>query len=176
MNKAIEVQDQAVMAALTALRDKVDNMSPVALAIGEDMAERIKGRFGTATAPDGTRWKSNAQVTLMNYLNKKGGAFSPKTGKILAKGQQLAASKRPLQGESGDLARQIVYEATGSEVTVGSTMIYAAMQHFGGKKSEFPKLWGDIPARPFLPVTSSGELYPSEVEAIVDQIRQYLAN
>lgn len=33
---------------------------------------------------------------------------------------------------------------------MGSARPYAAMMHFGGTKPEFPHLWGDIPARPFL--------------------------
>jgi len=32
-------------------------------------------------------------------------------------------------------------------------MEYAAMMQFGGTKSEFPNLWGDIPARPFLGIS-----------------------
>lgn len=173
MTKTIEAQHQAVTAALTALQGKIEDMTPVLAAIGEDITERIKQRFGTATGPDGARWRSNAESTLMNYLQKRGG-FSGKTGKITAKGQRLAANKKPLQGESGDLARQIYPEATSHELTVGSTMIYAAMQHFGGKKSEFPNLWGDIPARPFFPITPAGEFYPSEADEIVDRISQYL--
>lgn len=175
MTKAIEVQDQAVMAALTALQGRIEDMTPVLAAIGEDMTERIKKRFGTATGPDGVRWRPNAESTLMNYLQQRGG-FSQKSGRITAKGQKLAMGKKPLQGESGDLARQIFPEASSHQLSVGSTMIYAAMQHFGGKKSEFPNLWGDVPARPFFPVTAAGELYQSEVNEIVTRIQQYLTD
>ena len=34
-------------------------------------------------------------------------------------------------------------------------MAYAAMQQFGGTKSQFPHLWGDIPARPFLGISTA---------------------
>jgi phage gpG-like protein len=40
-------------------------------------------------------------------------------------------------------------------LAVGSNMEYAAMQQFGGTKAEFPHLWGDIPARPFLGVSEN---------------------
>ena len=174
MATTIEVVNQAVNAALTALRNKLGDMSPVLLAIGEDMVERIKGRFGTTTGPDGSRWAPNSQVTLIRYLEKKGG-FSKKTGKITAKGQTLAIAKRPLQGESGDLARQVFRQVfSGNELMVGSNMVYAAMQQFGGTKSQFPNLWGDIPARPFFPITPDGKLYPAEADLIVGRVRQYL--
>lgn len=173
MTKTIEAQHQAVTAALAALQGRIDDMTPVMAALAEDTTERIKQRFATATGPDGVRWRSNAASTLMAYLQKKGG-FSTKTGKITAKGQKLAINKKPLQGESGDLARQIYPDAARQEMSVGSTMVYASMQHFGGKRSEFPHLWADIPARPFFPVTPSGELYQSEANEIVDRISQYL--
>lgn len=173
MTKAIEAQHQAVTAAFNALQGKIDDMTPVMAALAEDMTERIKQRFRTTTGPDDVRWPSNAVSTVMNYLQKRGG-FSKKTGKITAKGQALAMNKKPLQGESGDLARQIYPDASSHELSVGSTMIYAAMQHFGGKKSEFPRLWGDIPARPFFPITAAGELYQSEADEIVAHIQQYL--
>lgn len=178
MDKIIEVQNEAVIAALTQVRGRIDNVSPVLKAIGEDVVERTKERFATATGPDGKRWAANAESTIINYLHKRGG-FSSKTGKITAKGQKLAIGKRPLQGETGDLARQIVastrdFGAMGTTLTVGSTMIYAAMQQFGGTKAKFPKLWGDIPARPFLPITSTGELYPGEADKIISRLQQYL--
>jgi len=52
--------------------------------------------------------------------------------------------------DGGYLRDQIDFNVTGNVLEVGSTMEYAAMQQFGGRKSEFPHLWGDIPARPFL--------------------------
>lgn len=174
MSKTIDVKSQAVMAMLTQLRDRTDDMSPVLRTIGEDVTERIKQRFATATGPDGVPWRPNTQATLMRYLGKKGG-FSKKTGKIGAKGKGLAISKKPLHGESGDLARQIFPQVISDSVMVKSSMIYAAMQQYGGSKGQFPNLWGNIPARPFFPVTPDGKLYPQEESMIVESLRQYLA-
>ena len=58
---------------------------------------------------------------------------------------------RPLT-DGGLLGDTIDYELYGSAgVQIGSPMKdYAAMMQFGGTKSEFPQLWGDVPARPFL--------------------------
>ena len=173
MTITIRVNNQAITDALAQLQGRVGDISPVLAALGEDVMERTKQRFASATAPDGARWQSNAQSTLMHYLQEKGG-FSAKTGKLSAKGQKLAINKRPLQGDSGRLASQFKYDVTSDALTVGSTMIYAAMQQYGGTKGQFPNLWGNIPARPFLPVTPGGELYPGEVDKIVAGIRQYL--
>ncbi|MBC7859185.1 MAG: phage virion morphogenesis protein [Burkholderiaceae bacterium] len=173
MSKTVDVKSQAVMAMLLQLHDKTDDMSPVLRAIGEDVTERSKQRFVTTTGPDGVPWRPNTQATLMRYLGKRGG-FSKKTGKIVAKGKALAMSKKPLHGESGDLARQIFHQVISDSVLVRSSMIYAAMQQYGGTKAQFPNLWGNIPARQFFPVTPDGKLYPQEEGLIVEQLRQYL--
>jgi phage gpG-like protein len=171
---AIEVQSAAVTAAFNALGARIGDLSPVLMALGDDIVERTKQRFATATGPDGTPWLPNTQATLMAYLEKKGG-FSGKTGKITKKGQTLTVGKRPLQGESGDLERQFnTLVVGGTTLLLGSSMIYAAMQQFGGTKAQFPNLWGDIPARPFLPITPDGAIYPAEEALIVERIQQYI--
>jgi phage gpG-like protein len=174
MPTVIAIDSSQVNALLEALEQRTSNLSPVLMAIGEDVMARTKQRFSTATAPDGTPWAANSQATLMRYLARRGG-FSKKTGKVTAKGQKLAINKKPLMGESGDLARQFFVSSDERSVTVGSSMIYAAMQQYGGKKSQFPKLWGDIPARPFLPVRSNGDLYPQEEAHIVTMLQDYLS-
>ena len=175
MPTIIQIQHQALTAALAQLVDRIEHPGPFYAAVGEDMTDRIKQRFAAATGPDGVRWKANTRVTIMNYLKNRG-AFSGKTGKILAKGQLLAASKRPLQGVTNDLARQIFSQSSDSEVTVGSNMIYAAMMQYGGTRAQFPNLWGDIPGRQFMPITLTGELYQNEADLIVDQLREYLTS
>lgn len=176
MPTVIAINNSAVNAMLESLQQRTSNMSPVLMAIGEDIMERTKQRFSTATAPDGTPWAANSQTTLMRYLAKRGG-FTKKTGKISAKGQKLAIGKKPLTGETGILAQQIVNNSgrNENEIVVGSTKEYAAMQQYGGTKSQFPNLWGDIPARPFLPIMANGDLYPQEVAHIVDMLQDYLA-
>lgn len=175
MSKFIDVSSQAVTAMLTQFQGKVSDLSPVLIAIGDDIIERTKQRFASATAPDGAPWAPNTEATLISYIQRRSG-FSGKTGKITAKGQKLAIGKRPLQGESGDLERQFSsLVAGGNTLLVGSSMIYAAMQQFGGTKAQFPNLWGDIPARPFLPIMPDGTLYADEQNRIVDTLRLYLS-
>lgn len=175
MPTIIAINNSTVNALLERLQQRTSDLSPVLMAIGEDIMERSKQRFSTATAPDGTPWAANSQATLMHYLAKRGG-FSKKTGKISAKGQKLAIGKKPLIGETGMLAQQIVNNSgrNENEIVVGSTKEYAAMQQYGGTKSQFPNLWGDIPARPFLPVMLNGDLYPQEEAQILDMIQNYL--
>jgi phage gpG-like protein len=47
-------------------------------------------------------------------------------------------------------------------------MAYTNMMQFGGTKSQFPHLWGDIPARPFVGVSDADKA------AILDVISRRL--
>jgi len=169
MHFVIEVKDTGGQAVFNRMIQMGQDTGPILRVLGEHETARIKQRFQTMTAPDGTRWQANAQSTIERYIYGKGG-FSKKTGKITSRGKATAMGKRPLQGESGDLARQIDYSVNGDSVTIGSNQIQAAMQNFGGAKAEFPNLWGDIPGRPFMPVMANGMLYADEERDIVEVI------
>ena len=81
-----------------------------------------------------------------------------------------------LQVSSAGLAASITTHATDSSALVGSNKPYAAMMHFGGSKAQFPHLWGDIPARPYLPMDAEGVMQPEAEEAILDLALMHLEN
>lgn len=138
----ITVDDAQVLAALRRLRQHSEDITPALKQIGERLVESTQDRFATSSAPDGTPWAANSAVTISRYLGLSSGK----------KREARAAGKKPLVN-GGFLRDQIHYNVTGNVLEVGATMKYAAMQQFGGKKSEFPHLWGDIPARPFLGIS-----------------------
>jgi phage virion morphogenesis protein len=118
---------EAVIANLQGIEQHTGNLRPALLGIGEILTEGAKQRFASATAPDGQPWAKNSDVTLAN-----------KSGTL------------PLT-DGGFLADSIHYQLVADNtVEVGSIKPQTAMMQFGGTKSEFPHLWGDIPARPFL--------------------------
>ncbi len=166
----IEVRDNGVHEALNALAERTANMKPILQKIGEDIKERTKLRFSTSTGPDGQRWAPNARSTIEAFIAKRRG-FG-KRG-INKKGQALAMSKKPLIGESRDLSREFHVHADQASVTIGNTMRYSAIQQFGGLAGKGRKV--KIPARPFLPIRESGELYPQDRALILEDINRYLA-
>lgn len=179
----IEIDDRNLRRALADLQRRVSDMTPAMHAIGEVLVERAKQRFETSTDPAGKPWKPNSPVTILAYLTKYKGSFR-KDGSLSKRGAVRAASKKPLIGETGQLATQIHYRASRNAVEVGSSMKYAAVQQFGGKAGAFGRTrrgakipWGDIPARPFLPVTESGQFYGEEDRNIIlDIIRKRIAD
>ncbi len=190
----VEVHDQEVRAVLQQLAARVGNLRPVMQAIGDDVMERAKTRFGTSTGPDGRRWQANARATIEAWLDARSGTFArysnlktrkegasrvgnkkgfyDKGGRLASKGIDAVLSKKPLV-DTHDLSRQFHVSATATGVTVGNSMIYAAIHQFGGQAGKGKKV--TIPARPFLPITQRGDLYPAERAQILDQINDYLA-
>lgn len=173
MSFEIDVNNSAVLAAFNRLLQAGQDLNPIMHAIGEDIVERAKQRFETSTAPDGTPWAPNSDTTLRALLHSNDKNFTKK-GAVSARGNKVLVGKKPLIGETKDLSREIHPSYGDNSVTVSASPVYAAMQQFGGKKSEFPNLWGDIPARPFLPVTPFGGLYLDEEHEIVKVINAYL--
>jgi phage virion morphogenesis protein len=131
----ITLTQEAVRRALANVQSAAINMRPVFKDIGEHLTNTTIRRFDEGRGPDGEKWALNSVLSTLNY--KEG--------------------DRPLIGETGLLSTEIQYEADNDGVMVGSNKVQAAMMQFGGKKSEFPHLWGDIPARPFIGLSIEDE-------------------
>lgn len=154
----VEIDSRSVDQALQALIDRMVDMEPALLEIGEDLASSTRKRFVTTRSPDGTPWAANKPSTLERYGLNFGKSLRKKDGTLNAKGEQRLTSKKPLTGESKMLGERIDYALSQpQEVLIGSPMEYAAMQHFGGTKARFPNLWGDIVARPFFGLSTDDE-------------------
>lgn len=178
----IVITDKSALTALQRLHDSVTDMSPAMSDIGEYVTEMTKRRFSTSTAPDGTRWAPNSEVTIMQYINRSGGAFNYRQGRaskagptrkkdsLTDSGIGLLINKKPLIGRtrgSAGLMGTIHYNSGHDFVEIGSPKEYAAMQQFGGKKTVFKNLWGDIPSRKFLGVSDTDRI------GILDIIAEY---
>ncbi len=191
----IEVQDKEVRALLTKLAGRAGGLRPVLAVIGEGIMERAKRRFESSTGPDGVKWKDNSPATLAMLRERLSGQKSKvkKDGSLNAAGQRAYANKKPLI-EGGDLSRQFTIAASGDTVTVGNTMVYAAIHQFGGKTSPHtivPKhkkalaFGGNvvkkvnhpgskIPARPFLPIRADGTMYPADQAEVIAALNHFL--
>lgn len=169
----VKLEDEAVQAAFTRLVQAGTQMKPLMQEISEFLAETTKQRFQASTAPDGSRWAPNTEVTYIKPLERYQSSFTKKTGKITASGSRRAAGKKPLIGETGSLSTTINYRAGSDFVEIGSPTAYAAVHQFGANARSFTggkTPWGDIPARPFL------GLSPSDSEGLLEIIGTYLGD
>lgn len=126
----IEWDDRRITKALRDLEATAGDLTPVLKDIKETLVESTKQRFSTKIGPDDNKWAGNSDVTIENKgfdgpLVQYGTLLEQIGGEVL--------SRRALE--------------------VFSSLEYGAMMQFGGTKAEFPHLWGDIPARPFLGIS-----------------------
>ncbi len=145
MTLTLEVDARQVIEVLNGMVARATNPQPAFEDIGTYLVMSTKQRFATKESPDGSPWASNSWVTR----KRKG-------------------RDDPLIGESGRLGNEIFYQATPDGIEWGSPMEYAAMQQFGGTRSAFPHLWGNIPARPILGLSDEDEV------AILDIVAEFM--
>jgi phage virion morphogenesis protein len=144
----IEINSSEVTAALNLMRNRAENLQPVLHDIGETIRSTIDLGFRDGKSPDGINWAALSPVTI----EKKG-------------------STTPLINH-GTLRNSITYSVGNDFVDIGTNDKRATMLNFGGTKAQFPHLWGDIPARPFMPQSQ----LPADWEAqIIEQIRVHLS-
>lgn len=130
----VTINSQAIINSLRQLKNSLGDLRQPFSEIGEELVDSTKNRFVTHTAPDGSQWDNNSPVTIF-----------------------LKGANNPLTGETLSLQRQITSQFNSDELQIGSTLLYAAIQQFGGTTAEFPHLWGDIPARPYLGLSTDDE-------------------
>lgn len=165
----VVINDKSALDALAGILRRAQDYRPVLAEIGEDLTESTKRRFATSTAPDGSTWTANSTVTMERYGEMFGTSLRKKDGSLNKKGQAKLAGKKPLIGESKSLSTTINYQLQGAyAVGIGSPMVYAAMQNYGGTTTQFPHLWGDIPARRFSGASEADKINISNL------VRSYL--
>jgi phage gpG-like protein len=178
----IAIEDKAVQGMLNSLAERVSNVTPAMREIGEALAEGTKQRFDVASDWDGAAWAPNAQTTILRYLGLTKRNFKKRDGSLTKLGAKRAAGKKPLTGETRSLRSTITYQAAKTGVTIGSPMEYAATQQFGAMRGAFgrtrrngPIPWGNIPPRPFLPISPAGDMSASAAQLVMDIVSDYIA-
>jgi len=170
----ITLDDRSLQEALKRIGKAGGVLTPLMQNVGEHLTESTKQRFATSSAPDGSPWEPNSEVTITRFLGKFKSSFG-KSGKLTKSGANRAVGKRPLIGESGpgSLANTIHYQAGQDWVEIGSAKVYSAVQQFGALSHSFTggkSPWGDIPARPFL------GLSPDDTSTLVEIAMRHLAD
>lgn len=147
----IDIDDREVRQALENLQRRVSDLTPVMHDIGQVLVEGMRARLRDGRDVEGRPFAPNSPVTL---ARKK--------------------DTRPLV-DSGMMASQFAYQAGRDYVEAGSNAVQAATLHFGAKRGAHGKTrrgapipWGDIPARPFVGLSSEDK------EAVLETITEAL--
>ncbi|KRP97476.1 virion morphogenesis protein [Pseudomonas lactis] len=143
----VELNHDRLQSALRQVEWAVGDVAPLMRGIAAELASQTEENFEEEGRPD---WADLSDTTTERRA-KKGNW----PGQIL-------------QISSAGLAASVTSHSDNNSALVGSNKPYAAMMHFGGTKSDFPHLWGDIPGRPFLPMDTEGQLQPEAEESILE--------
>lgn len=149
----VELDHQRLQDALRKVEWAVGDLAPLMRSTAAELLSQTEENFESEGRPD---WADLSDVTTER--REKSGNWP---GQIL-------------QISSAGLAASVTTVATDSSALVGSNKPYAAMMHFGGDKSDFPHLWGDIPSRPFLPMDAEDVIQPEAEEAILELALHHL--
>jgi phage virion morphogenesis protein len=145
----IQIESQEVTNELNRLRHAVTNMQPAMRSIGAAIKSNIELGFRDQKSPDGIHWDALKPSTIAN---------------------RRQGSSVPLN-DTGVLKNSFTYIATNDQVQIGTNAKQAALMNFGGTKARFPNLWGDVPARPFMPTS---QLPTSWERDVINAIRAHL--
>lgn len=149
---SIEIVHNAdeVTAALNRLLERSNDLTEPMAAIAAVMESATEAAFANQADPTtGVPWAPLSDTTK-TQRSKKGSW----PGQILQ--------------VSGGLAASIESQSDSHSASIGTNKIYAPVHFFGASKGEFGNgaPWGDIPARPFLGLSSEDE---SDILDILDQ-------
>ncbi|MDH2525261.1 phage virion morphogenesis protein [Acinetobacter baumannii] len=149
----IELGNRELRTRLTRVAEAMLDTSPLGHSIANSFLTVTEDNFDSEGRP---AWAGLSLVTIARR----------KSGKILF--------------VSGQLRRSITTRVSDNEVEIGTNDPKAPTQHFGAKQGQYgkssrngPLPWGNIPARPFLPMDENGNLQHEAELAIFDDVDHY---
>lgn len=141
---AVKVLAADVLARLQGMEERGGDLSGVFRNFGGYMKDSIEKNFAAGGRPG--KWQPLAASTLGSFLGSRK-SFRTKKGGVSKKGAAALSGRLPLT-DKARLRRSISYTAGSREISIGTSVIYAAIHQFGGKAGRGRKV--TIPARPYL--------------------------
>lgn len=145
---AVRVDNAAVNSALARLVERLGAATPAM----RDIAEQLRTE------------------TEQNFLDQGRPAWLPLAPSTVRE----RGNAHPILQRSGQLAASIVTDYSATHAEVGTNKVYGAIQQFGGQAGRGRRV--RIPARPYLPVDSAGNLQPQAEQAVLEIIQDFLAD
>ena len=156
---SVTVDDAQVLSLLRQISQRCSNMQPAMAEVGQELAERVRQGFTNSTSPYGQTWSALSAVTQAMRKGERAG------------GQPLLHNRF--------LNNSISSSATASTATIGTNLVYAGTHQYGAKQGQYGKTkrngpvpYGNVPARPFLPIQGGRAVLPDEWKASVLEILQ----
>jgi phage gpG-like protein len=110
----IVINESQLQGGLSELTAKLTNLKPAFADIGESALRKVRKRFDTETAPDGTAWKTLAESTIKAKAHRK------RTGKPYRTNAEPSAILK----DTFTLRDSITYRPTNQSVAIGTNIFY----------------------------------------------------
>lgn len=169
----VEIDTAEVQAALDRVAAHLTDMSDLMNEIGMFLVASTEQRFKDGKDPQGNPWAARSPVTIRHY-------------------ELTGQSFGPVLHKTGDLGSSIHHQYDATSVSIGTNLIYSAVQQFGAARGSFdvwtgmvpidkknpdrgqrfhmmPIPWGNIPARPFIGLSAEDRTN------ILDTVEEWLA-
>lgn len=184
MPGGVSVDDRAARQLIEQIERRAADLTPAYPAIGGALVADAQMTFRAARDPWGVPWAPLSQTTLMRRAARRtGGQPFRRDGRLKKAAAGIIASAKPML-DTGVLRNSITFRIEGATLVVGTNLAKAGPLQFGARKGAYgrtarggPIPWGDIPARPFLPLRRPGARpdLPAEVaRQVVDLLRQHI--
>ncbi len=151
----IDLDHDRLQQALRKVERAVGDLAPLMRGVAAELSSITEENFADQ-GQGAEKWQALSEVTTSR--REESGTWP---------GQMLQIS-------AAGLAASVTTQANDSSALIGTNKPYAAMQHFGGDKADFPHLWGDIPSRPYLPMDADGKLQPAAEESILELAMKHI--
>lgn len=159
----ITVDDAEVRQALARLAGKLTHPAPLMQDIGRALGNITEDAFQDERSPTGVPWEPLTPEYVLRPRKPKTPKGWPGRG----------GDAHPILQRDGLLAGGITHGGDDRSAWVGASRIYAAIHQFGGRPGMAPAL-AAIPARPFIPVSATGDLAARARSEVLDLVRRHL--
>lgn len=150
----IEVNDQEVLAVLSRLAARTNDLRPAMANVAQALASESERQFATQSGPLG-RWPDLADSTKAQ------------------RGKKGSWPGQMLQVSSGGLAASVQTAYGANFASIGSNKPYSHIHMFGGMAGRGHA--AKVPARPYLPFNpQTKELTPQASATILEIVQSYL--
>ncbi|MDD3610462.1 MAG: phage virion morphogenesis protein [Halothiobacillaceae bacterium] len=153
----VQIDDRVLLDALRDLQDRVGDLTPALHDIGQALVEGARARIR-----DGMDWNNQP--------------FAPNRPATLARKR----GAKPLIDTGHLVSARLHFRAGRDTLVMGSSAVQAGVLQFGANRGAFGTdkrgralPWGDIPARPFLPIDGH-DLPESALQVVRDTLADYL--
>ena len=149
---------EPVITLLQRMQQNAGNLRPALAEVGVEFAERIRSQFSQGKSPYGERWAALSAVTQSRNKGRRAG------------GQPLM--------DTGRLRSSISASVEGSSsVSIGTNLVYAGLHQNGARQGQFgrtrrnsPIPWGNVPARPYMPIQNGRTVLPLDWSNAAEEI------